>query len=868
MLLETLVVCAFSVLLGPRVCVGYVFQAAQPTGEKDDGPPHTKISEWVSSAGSCKGRCFELVEAEPPGCRCDNLCKTYYSCCADFDEQCLKTAGGFECTAERCGESRNEDYACQCSEDCLEKGDCCTNYKSLCKGESTWLEDDCEEIHSAECPAGFVRPPLIMLSLDGFRASYMKKGKSVIPNIHKLKMCGTHAPYMRPMYPSKTFPNLYTLATGLYPESHGIVGNTMHDPVFEANFNLRGREKLNHRWWGGQPIWITAEKQGVKAGTFFWPWVIPLERRILTILRWFHLPDDERPYVYAVHSEQPDTFGHRLGPFSNELDNPLREIDNIIGQLMNGLKQMNLHRCVNIILVGDHGMEEAHCDRTEYLSSYGLNVDDLTLIQGSSGRVRPKNRNMPYDPKEIVANLTCKMPIQHFKPYLKQHLPKRLHYANNRRIEDVHLLMERKWLVAIRLPGSCRYFGDHGFDNKISSMQTIFLGHGPSFKFRNQVPPFENIELYNIMCDLLGLTPVPNNGTHGSLNAMLRNPPYTPTRPEEVTSPKPLERRVSLHDACHCITDIHILEYLNIDVHTGCFTAFNSSLSALSQNKIEESTQRFSPEDTDVTHLLFGRPAVLFQSSYTLLQHSDYISGYSYELQMPLWTAFTITPQVDSTALPLSDSECVRADVRVAPEHTQGCQSSSHDIEIVRGFLYPPDFSLTPESRYDASLITNTVPMYPSFKKIWNYLQKEALRRYSEEKNGINIITGPIFDINYDGLRDTVEKIKEHAGGSVPVPTHYYVIITSCEVENTTVEECEGSFSTVTFILPHRLDNSESCNSSEEPSVWVEEILRTHTARVRDVELLTGLDFFRSTSLPYTQILTLKTYMHTFEEDV
>ncbi|KAF7640885.1 hypothetical protein LDENG_00007610 [Lucifuga dentata] len=77
---------------------------------------------------------------------------------------------------------------------------------------------------------------------------------------------------MRPVYPSKTFPNLYTLATGLYPESHGIVGNTMHDPVFDATFTLRGREKLNHRWWGGQPIWITAEKQGVKAGTFFWPW--------------------------------------------------------------------------------------------------------------------------------------------------------------------------------------------------------------------------------------------------------------------------------------------------------------------------------------------------------------------------------------------------------------------------------------------------------------------------------------------------------------------------------------------------------------------------------------------------------------------
>ncbi|XP_072523652.1 autotaxin isoform X2 [Salminus brasiliensis] len=854
MLLETLVVCVVSVLLGPRVCVGYVFQAAQPTGEKDDGPPHSKISEWVSSSGSCKGRCFELVEAEPPGCRCDNLCKTYYSCCTDFDEQCLKTAGGFECSQERCGESRNEDYACQCSEDCLEKGDCCTNYKSLCKGESQWVEGDCEEIHSPECPAGFVRPPLIMLSLDGFRASYMKKGKSVIPNMYKLKTCGTHAGHMRPMYPSKTFPNLYTLATGLYPESHGIVGNTMHDPVFDANFNLRGREKLNHRWWGGQPIWITAEKQGVKAGTFFWPWVIPLERRILTILRWLHLPNDERPYVYAVHSEQPDTFGHRLGPLSNELDNPLKEIDNIIGQLMNGLKQMNLHRCVNVIIVGDHGMEEAHCDRTEYLSSYGLNTFDFTLIQGSSGRLRPKNRSAPYDPKEIVANLTCKMPSQHFKPYLKQHLPKRLHYANNRRIEDVHLLMERKWLVAMappenRLPGSCRYFGDHGFDNKISSMRTIFLGHGPSFNFRTEVPPFENIELYNIMCDLLGLTPVPNNGTHGSLNAMLRNPPYIPTQPEEVSSPEPLE-------SASTSTAIYSL---------GC--------SCDDENRIEESTQEFSLEGSglplnNATHLPFGRPAVLFQSSYTLLQHSDYISGYSYELHMPLWTTYSMIPQVDSTALPLSGSECVRADIRVASEHTQACHSSSQDPEIIHGFLYPPDLSSTSESRYDASLITNTVPMYRAFKRLWSYLQEVVLKRYSEEKNGINIMTGPIFDNDFDGLRDTVEKIREHAGESVLVPTHYYVIITSCEGENTTVEDCEGSMQVVSFILPHRPDNSESCNSSEEPAGWVEEILKTHTARVRDVELLTGLDFFRSTSMPYTQTLMFKTYMHTFEEDV
>uniref|UniRef100_A0A8C1V9R4 SMB domain-containing protein n=1 Tax=Cyprinus carpio TaxID=7962 RepID=A0A8C1V9R4_CYPCA len=699
-------------------------------------------------SGSCKGRCFELKEAEPPNCRCDNLCKTYLSCCSDFDEQCLKTAGGFECSRERCGEVRNEDYACHCSDDCLLRGDCCTNYRPLCKGESSWLEGDCEEIQSPECPAGFVRPPLIILSLDGFRASYIRKGKSVLPNIHKLRSCGTRAPHMRPMYPSKTFPNLYTLATGLYPESHGIVCNSMYDPVFKAHFRLKGREKLNHRWWGGQPIWITAEKQGVKAGTFFWPCFV-----------WFVF---SRPYVYAIHSEQPDAYGHILGPLSNELDNTLRKIDNIIGQLMNGLKQMNLHRCVNVILVGDHGMEESHCERTEYLGSYGLDVDAITLTPGSSGRIGPKNASTPYDPKEIVANLTCKMPNQHFKPYLKQHLPKRLHYTNNRRIEDVHLLMDRKWHVAIRSPATCGFFGDHGFDNKISSMQTIFLGFGPNFNFKTEVPVFENIELYNVMCG----------------EEML------PAEEEE------------------------LFDY--------------------------------------VTHLPFGRPAVLFQTSYTQLCHSDYCSGFSHDINMPLWSAFTLTAQV---------------------------LNKRHDLEALPvvsslSLLISVDFSATAESRYEASLITNTVPMYPAFKRVWSFLQRSVLRRYSLENNNINVMMGPIFDHDHDGLRDTEEKIKEHTLGSVFIPTHFYSIISSCETLNQTLDECDGDLRVTCFILPHRADNSESCNSWEDESRWVEDLLKLHSARVRDVELLTGLDFYRSAALPYTRVLALKTHMQTFEDDV
>ncbi|XP_047217096.1 ectonucleotide pyrophosphatase/phosphodiesterase family member 2 isoform X3 [Girardinichthys multiradiatus] len=848
MLLQKLCVWMLSVLCSSDLCWGFVFGRPKRSGE-DGTSARTDTrsgSQYVPTSGSCRNRCFELVEVEPPNCRCDNLCKTYNSCCSDFNQLCLRTEGGYECSKDRCGETRNEQHACHCSDDCLSKGDCCTNYKKLCRGDPSWLQDECEEIKTPECPAGFVRPPLIILSVDGFRASYMKRGNTIIPNIEKLRTCGTHAPYMRPVYPSKTFPNLYSIATGLYPESHGIVGNSMYDPTFDATFNLRSREKLNHRWWGGQPIWITALRQGMKAATFFWPVAIPLERRILTLLQWLHLPEPERPYVYAVHSEQPDIYGHKVGPMSTDLNNPLRVIDRIVGQLMDGLKQMKLHRCVNIILVGDHGMEEAHCERTEFLSNYLTTVDDIILIPGSLGRIRPRYpSNVKHDPKAVVANLTCKKAEQHFKPYLKQHLPKRLHYANNRRIEDIHLLVERKWHVARKVPEGrrhCGFSGDHGYDNKINSMQTIFVGYGPTFKFKTKVPAFENIELYNVMCDLLGLKPAPNNGTHGSLNHLLRTPTFRPTMPEEVSRP----------------TTSNLVPMVTNDLGCSCDE----------KNKVEELNRQLRQAIDDSRNLPYGRPAVLFRAKYTILHHSDYISSYSETLFMPLWTSYTISRQVELSPLPETLSNCVRPDARVPPAFSQSCSNYRAEKHISYAFLYPPQLSLNLEKKHEAVLITNTVPMYPAFKRIWAYFQRALVKKYATERNGVNVLVGPIFDYNSDGVRDSAETIREYVSGNIPIPSHYFVVLTSCLGFTQSADSCNGPLSSAAFILPHRPNNDETCNSSEDESRWVEDLMKMHTARVRDVEILTGLDLYRRTSRSYTEILSLKTYMHTYESEI
>uniref|UniRef100_A0A8C1LFV1 Ectonucleotide pyrophosphatase/phosphodiesterase 2 n=1 Tax=Cyprinus carpio TaxID=7962 RepID=A0A8C1LFV1_CYPCA len=385
-------------------------------------------------------------------------------------------------------------------------------------------------------------------------------------------------------------------------------------------------------------------------------------------------------------------------------------------------------------------------------------------------------------------------------------------------LESLDLL---KFYESKRNHGKCGFAGDHGYDNKINSMQTIFLGYGPSFKFKTKIPPFENIELYNVMCDLLDLKPAPNNGTHGSLNQLLRAPVHIPSMPEEVSKPNPAGPVTALSDDLGCTCE--------------------------DKNKMEELNQRLRQVTDDNKNLPYGRPAVMIRTKYYILHHSDYISGYSEALSMPLWTSYTVSKQ----AL----SNCVRPDIRVPSVYSQSCSNYRADKQISYSFLYPPQLSSSQEVRNDAVLITNTVPMYPAFKRVWGYFQKSLVRRYASERNGVNVVVGPIFDYDYNVALCKSQVIT-------------YIVVTSCLDYTQTVDSCAGPLSVFSFILPHRSDNDESCNSSEDETKWVEELIKTHTARIRDVELLTGLDFYRRTSRTYEEILSLKTYLHTYESEI
>ncbi|KAF7253950.1 Ectonucleotide pyrophosphatase/phosphodiesterase family member 1 [Varanus komodoensis] len=199
---------------------------------------------------TCKGRCYERTFGS---CRCDRDCLQLGNCCLDFQEACIAPANIWTCTKFRCGEKNRPEYHCSCSDDCVEKNNCCANYYSVCQGKTSWLEEKCEDINQPQCPEGFTQPPVLLFSLDGFRAEYLHTWGGLLPVISKLRKCGTYTRGLRPVYPSKTFPNHYSIVTGLYAESHGLVDNKMYEPKTNAFFTLRNKEKFNPQWYQGQP---------------------------------------------------------------------------------------------------------------------------------------------------------------------------------------------------------------------------------------------------------------------------------------------------------------------------------------------------------------------------------------------------------------------------------------------------------------------------------------------------------------------------------------------------------------------------------------------------------------------------------------
>jgi alkaline phosphatase D len=375
---------------------------------------------------------------------------------------------------------------------------------------------------------------VLLISFDGFRADYLDWYDT--PNMDRFVKKGVRAKGLIPVFVSKTFPNHYSIATGMYAENHGLIGNHFYDAKFDETYSLSDRSKVkDSKFYGGEPIWVTAEKQGLKTASYFWvgteapiggiyssKWKeyehdFPFESRIDSIVSWFSLPLKERPRFCSLYFHEPDWVGHEMGPRSSETGRMVSKLDSLFGDLINKLSELSIYNQLNIIAVADHGMAEISSDRTVNLSEY---ADMGQVIQEGSGPYA-----FLYSQKiGIIDSAVGQLQkAEHISVYLKSDIPERFHFKNHHRIKDALVIADEGWYIQNQAISSSSTAGEyiptggtHGYDNQLKSMHALFIAQGPAFKNNIVTEPFENVNIYPMIAHILGIDP--SKKIDGNLN--------------------------------------------------------------------------------------------------------------------------------------------------------------------------------------------------------------------------------------------------------------------------------------------------------------------------------------------------------------
>ena len=377
-------------------------------------------------------------------------------------------------------------------------------------------------------------PKLVLVSIDGLRADMLDKG--ITPNLSRIVQEGVRAQYMTPSYPSLTFPNHYTIVTGLRPDHHGIVHNSMHEDEL-GSFKLSMREAVtDSRWWGGEPIWVGAEKAGLRTAIWSWPgseaaiqgmrptqWRIydgsvPLPDRVDEVLGWVARDDAQAPRLVTLYMENVDHEGHQHGPNSPEYAAAVQDADAAVGRLLDGLQARGIAGSTNVIVVSDHGMAlvpEGNTIAVEDMVAPAL-AKDVSVGQ-SVGFA-------PLPGKEAQAKKVLLGAHAQYDCWTRETLPARWEYGSNPRIPPIICQMHEGWnaMRRDRIQEKSGERGSHGYDNALPSMRAVFIARGPSFKQGETLPGFDNVDVYPLLTRLLGIPAAPNDGNPQTLLPALK----------------------------------------------------------------------------------------------------------------------------------------------------------------------------------------------------------------------------------------------------------------------------------------------------------------------------------------------------------
>ncbi|CAG7668636.1 unnamed protein product [Allacma fusca] len=415
----------------------------------------------------------------------------------------------------------------------------------------TVLTISCPLIFAADPPKLSKHPVVIIISYDGFRYDYLSKTNT--PNLDQVKMNGVSVPYMQNQFLTYTFPNHHTIATGLYPESHGVISNAMYDPLYGKK--LSGYDNEPGFWNYSSdpeatsspivPLYTLNELAGDDrySGVMMWPgsgqaWgenntkathlvmynnSITFETRVDHVINWITDPNKPANLVF-LYCEEPDSEGHKYGPEGPQMINKIERMDNVTGYLVDRLQKLGIYNDVNLVFLSDHGMQEIKANSIATYLNVIDNSNNMRYTEDGKGspflQIMPTNQS---DTAALYAEFAAAAKTNHYTAYLRDDLPKTMphwHYSTSRRIMPIFLVADVGYIFEGYAPKNYST-GAHGFDNNEPSMRPYFMATGPLFKNSSVQEPFHNVDIYPLVCQIMKIEPRPNNGSLDRITPIL-----------------------------------------------------------------------------------------------------------------------------------------------------------------------------------------------------------------------------------------------------------------------------------------------------------------------------------------------------------
>ncbi len=371
------------------------------------------------------------------------------------------------------------------------------------------------------------QPYVLLVSFDGFRWDYLNRG--LTPNLNRLAQNGVKALSLKPVFPSKTFPNHISIITGMYAENHGIIANHFENPFTGEVYKVARNSKsvLESKWYLGEAFWTTARRNGIVTASYFWPGSEleieyrrpnyfqhyehnrPYKTRIDGVMDWLQLPYKKRPHFITLYFHETDSYGHGYGPNSPEVNNAIKLLDSLTGYLTTRLQEIGMRDSVNIIFVSDHGMTGISPGKT-------INIENILKgFQYKMGGEKPFVMIEPENEKDLdlIYNV-LKKHENHYTVYKKKDLPEYFHYSKHPFISSIIViadlgwsLVNNKWLERFKRNKSK---GNHGYPNYEMDMHGIFIANGPAFKKSLRTGTIQNIDIYPLLCKIFNIEPRSN----------------------------------------------------------------------------------------------------------------------------------------------------------------------------------------------------------------------------------------------------------------------------------------------------------------------------------------------------------------------